>query len=129
MGKNKLFLTVGGETVLRRAVRTALAGGLDPLIGVVGHERARSESELSGLRCTPVFNEQYASGMNTSLRCGFQAVPDEAVAAVALLADMPFVTAEQLLALAALWRTPAAPLAITSYDHVIAPPPVYARAL
>ena len=29
MGRNKLFLSVGGETLLRRAVGTARAGGLE----------------------------------------------------------------------------------------------------
>ncbi|HZX43175.1 MAG TPA: NTP transferase domain-containing protein, partial [Myxococcaceae bacterium] len=32
MGRNKLLLDVGGQSVLRRAVRTALDAALDPVL-------------------------------------------------------------------------------------------------
>src|SRR5207253_8274090 len=80
MGKNKLFLELGGVSVLRRAARTALAAGLDPLLVVLGHESERARADLSDVSCTVVINPDYASGMNTSLRAGIKAVPDSASA-------------------------------------------------
>jgi molybdenum cofactor cytidylyltransferase len=129
MGRNKLLLALDGESVLRRAARTAIEAGLDPLLVVVGHERQRAEAELAGLCCTTVFNERYAEGMHTSLRRGFEALPAGIVAGVVLLADMPRVTAAQIGALVAGWRPSGAPLAITLYDDVIAPPALYAAPL
>jgi molybdenum cofactor cytidylyltransferase len=129
MGKNKLFLELGGATVLRRAVRTAQAAGLDPVLVVLGHESERARSELAGLSCTGVVNPDYQSGIDTSLSAGIAAVPATAEAAVVMLADMPLVTAEMVRELVEHWRGSGAPLAISLYGEVVAPPILYARAL
>ncbi len=127
MGKNKLFLEVGGSSLLRRAARAAAAAGLDPLLVVLGHESDRARAELEGVSCTPVLNADYARGMYTSLRAGIAAVPEGAPAAVVMLADMPFVTAEMVRELIERWQ--GEPLAVSLYGDVVAPPILYARAL
>jgi molybdenum cofactor cytidylyltransferase len=127
MGRNKLLLELGGLSVLRRAARTALTAGLDPLLVVLGHESERARAELEGIACTPVLNPDYASGMNSSLRAGIAAVPADAAAAVVLLADMPFVTVEMVSEVARRWS--GQPLAVSLYGDVVAPPILYSRAL
>ncbi len=129
MGRNKLFLSLRGETVLRRAALTALAAGLDPLLVVLGHEAERAQAELSGLRCTVVLNANYAQGINTSLRTGITAVPEHVAAALVMLADMPFVTGRMLKAIVERYRTGTAPLVVSSYQGVDAPPMLYDRSL
>ena len=129
MGTNKLLLEIGGQTVLRRAVSTAIGAGLDPVLVVVGNERGRAEAELAGLRCTQVFNGDYATGINTSLRTGITAVPGDAAGAVVMLADMPFVTAEMVRELVDRWRKSQAPLAVSIYGEVLAPPMLYGASL
>jgi molybdenum cofactor cytidylyltransferase len=123
MGQNKLFLTLAGESVLRRAVRTAAAAGLDPILVVLGH------AELEGLDCLPVLNPEYASGINTSLRSGIGAVPDDVAAAVVLLADMPFVTGEMIRTLVERYRSSHPALVVSTYQGVDAPPMLYDRSL
>lgn len=127
MGRNKLFLELGGDTVLRRAARTAVAAGVDPLIVVLGHEADRARAELDGIACTLVENPDYASGMNTSLHAGIKAVPDSASAAIVLLADMPFVTPEMIRQVAVRWS--GEPLAVSVYGDVVAPPILYSCSL
>ena len=127
MGTNKLFLELGGVTLLRRAARTALAAGLDPLLVVLGHESERARAELEGIACTPVLNADYAQGMNTSLRTGVLALPEGLDAAVVVLADMPFVTAEMVRSVVARWN--GEPLVASLYGEVVAPPILYSRAL
>ena len=129
MGRNKLLLEFGGLSLLRRAVLTAGAAGLEPVLVVVGHEEERTRAQLLGLTCTAVFNPDYASGMNTSLRAGIAAVPEGAAGAVVLLGDMPFVTAAMVRELVARYRAAALPLALSVYDGVVAPPILYGRAL
>ena len=129
MGKNKLLLEIGGTSVLRRALLAAAAAGLDPIIVVLGHQRELVQPSLAGIACTPVVNEDYASGIDTSLRAGFRALGDGVQAAVAMLADMPFVTAEMLQALVERWRRSEAPLAVSTYEGVLAPPMLYGRQL
>ena len=129
MGTNKLFLELGGETVLRRAVTTAVQAGLEPVLLVVGPGRDQIATESSGLDCTLIDNFESAAGINTSLRTGIGAVPDDAAGAVVLLADMPFVTPEMLRLLVQRFRAGSAPLAISLYGDVLAPPMLYGRAL
>ena len=129
MGRNKLFFELDGETLLRRVVRRAIGAGLDPIIVVVGHEGERARTELSGLSCTPVDNPDHAKGINLSLRTGISQVPERARAAVVMLADMPFVTSEMVAGLVARYRENTAPLVISAYGDVNAPPMLYDRAL
>jgi molybdenum cofactor cytidylyltransferase len=127
MGKNKLFLQIDGQTVLRRAVRTALATGLDPVLVVLGHESERARAELEGLPCLTVINPRYAEGMHTSLSAGISAMPEGPAAAVVMLVDMPFVTAPMVRELASRWR--GEPLVVSLFGDVVAPPILYARPL
>jgi molybdenum cofactor cytidylyltransferase len=129
MGRNKLFFELDGETLLRRAVRHALDGGLDPVIVVVGHEAERARAELAELACTPVDNPDHALGINRSLRTGISHVPERARAAVVMLADMPFVTSAMVASLLTHYRESTASLVISAYGDVNAPPMLYDRAL
>jgi cyclopropane-fatty-acyl-phospholipid synthase len=129
MGQNKLLLDVGGETLVRRAVRAARAGGLDPVLVVVGHEAERVAAELRGTGCVLVRNGRHALGMSTSLDAGIAAVPPRAEAAVVLLGDMPFVEPAMIEALVRRRRESGAPLVASRYGGVPAPPTLYARAL
>src|SRR5476649_2509345 len=129
MGRNKLMVDLSGRSVVRRAVETANAAGLSPVLVVIGHERDRIETELRGLSFTSVINSDYASGMNGSLRTGIAAVPDECAGAMVLLADMPLVSADMLRALCDTFRRGSAPLVVSTYDGVLAPPMLYDRSL
>ena len=129
MGRNKLFFELDGQTLLRRVVHRAITAGLDPIIVVVGHEAERARAELSGLACTPVDNPDHALGINRSLRTGISHVPERARAAVVMLADMPFVTSDMVAGLVARYRESTAPLVISAYGDVNAPPMLYDRAL
>lgn len=124
MGRNKLLLPVNGATLLRRAASAGLAAGLSPLIVVVGHESEQARAELPA-GCTPLFNPDYAQGIDTSLHAGIAAV--EGDAAVVMLADMPLVSAQMIGAVVARWR--GEPLVVSRYGEVVAPPILYSRAL
>jgi molybdenum cofactor cytidylyltransferase len=129
MGRNKLFLRLGGSTVLRRAVATALEAGLDPVIVVLGHESDRARAELAESPCTTLVNPDYARGMNTSVSAGIAAVPGDAAGAVLMLADMPLVDSGMLRALVEQYRESGAPLVVSTYGDVLAPPILYGQAL
>src|SRR5216684_968705 len=93
MGKNKLLLEIDGETVLRRAVRTAAAAGLDPVLVALGHESDRARAELEGLPCLNLINPRYAEGMSTSLSTAISAFPEVTASVRLLIVAIPFVTA------------------------------------
>jgi molybdenum cofactor cytidylyltransferase len=131
MGKNKMLFELNGESVLRGAVRRALAGGLSPLVVVLGHESDKAYKEIEDLPCQWALNPLYEQGINTSLKSGVMGVRHEArvAAAMVLLADMPFVTPEMIAGLIARYRSSDAPLVISDYEGVNAPPMLYDRSL
>jgi len=128
MGRNKLLLELGGETVIRRAARRAVAV-LDPVIVVLGHEANLVRQELVGLPCRTIVNPEHASGIHSSVQTGIAALPADAEAAVVLLADMPLVTPTMIARLVETFRTSGAPLVISEYGDAVAPPHLYGRTL
>lgn len=129
MGRNKLLLELGGETVVRRAARTACEAGLDPVLVVLGPEAERVRVELSGLPCRAVLNLDHAGGAGTSIRVGVAAAPPEAAAIVFTLADMPFVTASMIDAVVERYRASNAAVVVSRYGDSEAPPTLFDRAL
>jgi len=129
MGANKLLIELDGEALVARAVRRAAAAGLVPVVVVLGHESDRVEHALAGVHCRPVFHALHRSGQGSSFRCGIAAVPEGASAAVVLLGDMPMVTADMIAAVVDLYRTSGAPLVLSEYAGVSAPPTLYDRSL
>ncbi len=131
MGRNKLLLDLGGETMVRRAVRAAIGGGVDEVVVVLGHDEPLVRTELADLPCTLVVNPDHAQGAGTSVRTGVRQVAavGAADALVVVLADMPYVTAEMIAAVVARYRETRAPLVASHYGAVQAPPTLYDRAL
>jgi molybdenum cofactor cytidylyltransferase len=129
MGRNKLLLELAGESVLRRAVGTALDAGLDPVLVVVGHESDRARAELEGLHCEVVLNPSFQEGIHSSLRTGIAAVPAGCAAAVVLLADMPLVDAQMVRTLVQRYRDGRPLLVVSDYEGIDAPPILYDRGL
>ena len=129
MGENKLLFRLDGESLVARAVRRAAEAGLDPVVVVLGHEAPRVERGLEGLPCRPVVNPDHASGQGSSFRAGIAAVAAAAPAAVVLLADMPHVTSAMIAALVERYRASGAPLVVSEYGGVPAPPTLYDRTL
>ncbi len=140
MGRNKLLLELDGEAVVRRAARTAIAAGLDPVVVVTGHEHEAVKARLHDLRVRSVSNTEHAKGTHTSVAAGVSALGasalnasalgDDCAAAVVILADMPFVTASMLRDVVARYRRSHAPLVVSRYGgDVTAPPILYDRSL
>lgn len=132
MGSNKLLFELNGESVLRGAARRALAGGVSPLLVVLGHQADRARQELEGLPCQTALNLDYEQGINTSLKAGvaaLMALSADIQATVVMLSDMPFVTPEMIAGLIERYRSTEAPLVISDYEGVNAPPMLYDRSL
>jgi molybdenum cofactor cytidylyltransferase len=129
MGRNKMLLDLDGRTVVRRAVEAAIDAGVDRVLVVLGHEAERVEAELHGLPFTRVLNTEYAQGVGTSLHRGIAHAAEDADAIVVILADMPFVSAAMIAAVIARYRESGAPLVVSRYGEVQAPPTLYDRAL
>jgi molybdenum cofactor cytidylyltransferase len=63
---------------------------------VTGHARDLVRGALAGLPLTFVDNQDYATGLASSLRTGIAQLPPSASGAIILLGDMPLVSAETI---------------------------------
>jgi molybdenum cofactor cytidylyltransferase len=129
MGKNKMLLELDGESLIRRAAKRALAAGLSPLVVVVGHEADRLRAELKDLPLVFAVNPAYTGPTSGSLHQGLNALGSEVDAVVVMLGDMVRVTTETLAMLIAAARGTEAPLVVSRYGDVTAPPLLFRRAL
>ncbi len=91
--ETKLVAELDGDPIVRRVVEAALASRAHPIVVVVGHARSAVEAALAGLPARFAFNEDFETGIASSLRAGLAATPGDADAAVVLLGDMPNVAA------------------------------------
>ena len=129
MGTNKMLLPVEGEPMVRRTVRAALDAGLAPVVVVLGHEPERVRQALEGLRCTFVESDDHTGPTSASLHAGLRALESDTDAAVVLLGDMVRVTSPMIAALADSARSGTAPLEVSRYGDVLAPPLLFRRVL
>lgn len=103
MGGPKALVELGGEPLVRRALRVLAAGGCGPLVVVLGAAADEVRAVLpTGVEV--VVAEDWAEGMGASVRAGLAAlertepVPD---AALVHLVDLPGVTGEAVARLVA----------------------------
>ena len=98
-----------GSAVIDRAVRSAVASGIGPIVVVTAGQLATALPPA----ILHVVNEQWAEGQITSLHAGIAAAAELGAEAVVVgLGDQPFVTVDAWRAVAAV----DAPIAVATYD-------------
>ena len=126
MGTQKLLLPLGGEPLVRRAVRQVCDAGFDDLLVVLGSEHEQTLAALDGLAVRHVVNADFASGMGSSFRAAVEQLPDS-TAAMFALADQPFVTTSEYRSVLDTYREHQSPIVSVRYGEVMAPPHLFAR--
>lgn len=129
LGRNKLLLDIDGTPMVRRAALVATAAGAYPVVIVVGNDEARVREALHGIDCTFAVNPDFTGPTSTSLHAGLAALGDDVDATIVLLADMVRVTAPMLRALMESMVKSTAPLSVSRYGDVLAPPLLFRRSL
>ncbi|HUU38560.1 MAG TPA: nucleotidyltransferase family protein [Candidatus Desulfaltia sp.] len=93
MGRPKLLLPYGKETIIETVVRTVVASSVDRTLVVLGGHRKEIEEKIHGFAVKKVINREYRKGMFSSVLCGLGSLPRSARAAVLVLADQPGIPA------------------------------------
>jgi len=95
-GPAKPLASFRGRPMLSHVLDAALAGRTDPVMVVTGHaqDAVKRLCETVDAPLRLIASPDYASGLASSLKAGFRALPDDATGAVILLADMPLVSAD-----------------------------------
>jgi molybdenum cofactor cytidylyltransferase len=126
-GSPKQLALVGRESLLRRAVRVALASRPAGCVVVLGAHAARMRTELSGLPARVVVNRKWRQGLAGSLVAGIDALPRSARAALIFLADQVAVGPADLALLASVSRLRPRAIVATRAGDVLGPPAVLPR--
>lgn len=92
LGRNKLLLPLGDETVLRKTAKAVLASAVSEIILVTGHEEAAVKQAVEGFDVRLAHNPRYAEGQSTSMIAGIEAAREEACAYLFVLGDQPLLT-------------------------------------
>jgi molybdenum cofactor cytidylyltransferase len=99
LGSPKQLLDFKGKTLLRRATEALVGSACSPIIVILGAEIEGSKAEIGDLNVSVVINEDWQTGMSSSIRKGLEQLlflePD-IDAAMITLCDQPFVTAEKV---------------------------------
>lgn len=99
MNAPKQLLQLEGKTLLRRAVETALESIYQPVIVVLGANFEKMKAEIEDLPVNICFNEDWQSGLSSSIKIGLEnlrQIAPNAAACIITLADQPFITANHL---------------------------------
>jgi molybdenum cofactor cytidylyltransferase len=130
-GQAKQLLPFQGESLVRRAVRTAIEAGCACVSVVVGDARARIETELRETLAVIVENPEWRRGLGTSIRCGLRHLLSsrpELDAVVLLACDQPFVDANVITSLIAQAENSRKPIVACSYADTLGIPALFNRA-
>lgn len=130
-GKSKQLLVYEGETLIRRAVNTALASICRPIIVVTGAHREKVEAEIADLPLEIVFNKDWDTGMASSIRSGINHLiaTAETCAAVVILCDQPLVDSAVIDRLITAYRKTAPSLVAGKYNGLHGVPAIFDKRL
>jgi len=127
MGGPKALLEFEGRLLVERAVETALAGGCDQVVLVLGAQAEEVQRRAALGPARIVVNEDWSEGMGSSLRAGLAALDAELTdAALILLVDQPFVGPRAVRAVLDAWRA-GARLASAAYAGKRGHPVLFGR--
>ena len=130
MKEPKQLLEFDGKTLLRRAVETAVQSIYEPVIVVLGAHFEKMKTEIEDLPIEICFNEDWQSGLSSSIKTGIenllQIAPDIA-ACVITLADQPFVTANHLNLFAEKFFQTNSSIIAAEYNETLGVPALFSR--
>ncbi len=92
MGKPKLLLPFGDKTIIEHIVDNIEQSKADKILVVLGSHREEILSKIGDRRVETVTNYRYREGMLSSIQTGFEALPQDASAALVCLGDQPFIS-------------------------------------
>lgn len=129
MGRNKLLLPVEGEPMVYRSVRRVRDAGCSPVVVVTGHQSTEVRAALAPLSVTFAESPDPTGPTSATLHAGLRALGSDVDAVLVMLADMVRVTTPMMAELLAALGESDAPLAVSRYGDVLAPPLAFRRAL
>lgn len=128
-GACKQLVPVGGKPLLAHVLESLRASAIDDVIVVLGAHADAIRREIRFTTERVVLNSDHAEGMSTSIHAGIRALPENAEAAMIVLADQPHVQTATLARLIDEYVRTQAPAVIPAYRGARGNPVIVDRAL
>lgn len=130
MQEPKQLLEFQGVTLLRRAVETAVESVYKPVVVVLGANFEKMKAEIEDLPIDICFNEDWQSGLSSSIKSGIEnllKIAPDVAASIITLADQPFVTAKHLNLFAEKFFQSNNPVIAAGYNETCGVPALFSR--
>ncbi len=127
LGQPKQLVQMGGTTLLESTCRTALSIDNQGVTVVLGAHCEAIKPTIQHLPVRTVINENWESGMGSTIACGVASLPQDAEAVLLLLCDQPFVSTKLLTDLVEKWRHNPGHIIAAAYGGSFGPPAVFGR--
>lgn len=127
LGQCKQLLQLRGETLVHRVARQALSACSGPVICVLGAQADAIGAALEDLPVQTCLNENWNSGMASSLRCGIATLPDTVAGVMVLVCDQHRIEAIDLKRLLTAWSADS--IVAAFYGSSLGVPAIFPRRL
>lgn len=130
LGEPKQLLKYQNKTLLQHAIDTAKQTSIEPIIVVLGSNADPILREIEASAIHIVKNDDWQSGMASTIRCGIQALQtlDSAIeAAILMVCDQPFVTGDLLRDLIKKQEETGKPIIASRYGDTIGTPALFCK--
>ena len=116
MGELKQLLPLGDKTFVQHCADNLLASRVDEIVIVTGHRNMEVERSVGDRAVRFTYNQDYRSGMASSVKCGVQAISHGSRAFVVALADQPTIGANVINSLIETYENARPLIVIPTYD-------------
>jgi len=130
LGQPKQLILLEGESLLRRTTRLAIDSGCSPVLVVLGRDAASFLPEVGGLQAVVTINEEWQSGMASSLKTGIKAVLaacPQVQNMMVLVCDQPELDSPQLKHLLTTHRSGRALITASKYVETLGVPAIFSK--
>lgn len=130
LGKPKQLLEFQGKTLIRRAAETALAAGCENVVVVLGANSDRIKKEIENLPLKIVINENWESGMSSSIKTGLEKLLEtepNPSSVILTLCDQPLVDAKTILRLIETRHKTQKKIVACEYRETLGVPVIFSR--
>lgn len=131
LGEPKQLLRYQNKTLIRRITEAAAAVADASVTVVTGSAPERIIAELESVHYTSAHNDNWPSGMASSVRCGLSKTLSEnpEIASVILaVSDQPFVTTELFEVLISKANATSSGIVASAYDNILGTPVLFKKA-
>jgi len=129
LGQPKQLVEWQGTTLVRRAAELALDVCNAGISVVVGASSSQVTAELEGLSVTIVYNNNWQTGMGSSLKAGIQASSKDADGLLLMLCDQPGIESDDLIRLVNVWQNQPVNPAAAAYSGTVGVPAILPAAM